>query len=242
MLVFGKANHGKNPNELSHWIDAKFEPLKEYLAKVEAQTHRRFFKTHTPLDGIPYLPSCTYLAVVRDPRDVYLSCMKHLNNMVNEEASDAIFPEKEDTFDTWLNTAFDPMEFDFQCFEQFVRIFKSYWAAKDTDNVHLYHYTEMVNDLRSAIASMAAAVSVSPSDEQLDEYTQAASFSAMKKEAERYAPYAGIGFWKSASGFFASGEVDQWKTQLSAEQNDALLRKASTLLSKQEMAWLFKSS
>lgn len=241
MLIFGSAKHGKNPNELSPWIDAKFEPLKEYLEKVEAQSHRRFFKTHTPLDGIPYVDSCTYLVVVRDPRDAYLSGIKHRDNMINEEAASTIYSQSDDPFGDWLNTSMDPNNWDAQCFEAFVRVYQSYWSAKDTNNVHLYHYADMLEDLRSAIASMAEAISVSISNEQLDEFVEAASFGAMKKEAERYAPYADIGFWKNTSGFFANGGVNQWESKLTADQNEAFLNRASELLSEEERSWLLKS-
>ena len=70
-LIFGTADHGQSPAYISPWIDAKLDPLDEYLKIVDAQPHRRFIKTHTPLDGIPYFESCEYLAVFRDPRDAY---------------------------------------------------------------------------------------------------------------------------------------------------------------------------
>jgi hypothetical protein len=34
-----------------------------------AQTHHRFIKTHTPLDGIPLDSRATYLVVARNPLD-----------------------------------------------------------------------------------------------------------------------------------------------------------------------------
>ena len=54
MLVFGKVDHGMQPGNISPWIDANFEPIDDYLKLVEGQSHRRFIKTHTPFDGIPY--------------------------------------------------------------------------------------------------------------------------------------------------------------------------------------------
>ena len=38
---------------LSPWIDMVTRARKEVFADLAAQTHRRFIKTHTPLDGIP---------------------------------------------------------------------------------------------------------------------------------------------------------------------------------------------
>ena len=240
MLIFGRADHGKKPNEISPWIDAQFEPLEVYLQKVEAQTHRRFIKTHSPFDGIPYFRSCTYLVVFRDPRDVYFSGLNHRDNMNNQDVANMIYLQREDPFNAWLHTSKDPNNWDIQCLDAFIHIYKSYWAVKDLGNVHLYHYSDMVNDLRSSIASMASAVSVSLSDAQLEEYVKAASFDAMKKDATRYVPSADSGFWKSVSGFFAKGSNDQWKNELSAGQNDAFLGRIAELLTDEEKHWLIR--
>lgn len=63
---------------MSPWIDARFQgPVDEELAQLEAQTHRRFIKSHLPLDGLPYYPNVKYLVVARDPRDVFMSLMNH---------------------------------------------------------------------------------------------------------------------------------------------------------------------
>ena len=56
MLVSGKVDHGTQPGLVSPWVDANFVPVEDYLKQVDAQTHRRYMKTHTPFDGIPYFP------------------------------------------------------------------------------------------------------------------------------------------------------------------------------------------
>ena len=66
---------------LSPWIDMVTRARTEVFADLAAQTHRRFIKTHTPLDGIPNDPTVTYICVGRDPRDVALSMDRHIDNM-----------------------------------------------------------------------------------------------------------------------------------------------------------------
>src|SRR5687768_13082539 len=41
-----------NLTTISPWIDTKLGSLEARLKILEAQTHRRFLMTHTPLDGI----------------------------------------------------------------------------------------------------------------------------------------------------------------------------------------------
>ena len=65
---------------LSPWIDMVTRARTEVFADLQAQSHRRFIKTHTPLDGIPNDPSVTYICLGRDPRDVALSIDHHIDN------------------------------------------------------------------------------------------------------------------------------------------------------------------
>jgi len=39
---------------ISPWLDLRVFPLELVLGQLEAQQHRRFIKTHLPLDGLPY--------------------------------------------------------------------------------------------------------------------------------------------------------------------------------------------
>ena len=55
--------------DLSPWIDARFFPIEDVVASLEAQTHRRTIKTHTPADGIPWWSDASYIVVVRDGLD-----------------------------------------------------------------------------------------------------------------------------------------------------------------------------
>src|SRR5215217_3089465 len=66
---------------VSPWLDMCLRPLAEVTADLAAQTHRRFIKTHTPLDGLPLHPDVTYLVVGRDPRDVAISWEHHSANL-----------------------------------------------------------------------------------------------------------------------------------------------------------------
>src|SRR5215217_5950620 len=58
--------------ERSPWIDARFEPSEDVIARLDAQTFRRSIKTHTPADGIPWYPWASYIVVGRDGRDAFM--------------------------------------------------------------------------------------------------------------------------------------------------------------------------
>ncbi len=56
--------------EMSAWLDLRVPPKGVKLPMVEAQTHRRFLKTHLPLDALVFSPEAKYIYVGRDGRDV----------------------------------------------------------------------------------------------------------------------------------------------------------------------------
>ena len=71
--------------ELSPWIDCGFKmPIEEVLPVIEAQTHRRFLKSHLPLDALPIHDEVRYIHVARDGRDACMSLLNHYNSFVPE--------------------------------------------------------------------------------------------------------------------------------------------------------------
>src|SRR5215217_8345651 len=81
LLIFDGPTFPAPLGDISPWLDMSIRPLAEVTAALAAQTHRRFIKTHTPLDGIPLYADATYLVVGRDPRDVAISFEHHAANM-----------------------------------------------------------------------------------------------------------------------------------------------------------------
>src|SRR3954454_2581690 len=81
LLIFDGPQLPAPLSEVSLWLDMSLRPLAEVTATFAAQTHRRFIKTHTPLDGLPLHPDVTYLVVGRDPRDVAISYEHHAANI-----------------------------------------------------------------------------------------------------------------------------------------------------------------
>jgi aryl sulfotransferase len=67
--------------QLSPWLDWLPRPEDDMRALLEAQTHRRVIKTHTPLDGVPQDARVTYIVVARHPLDTAISLYHHSNNL-----------------------------------------------------------------------------------------------------------------------------------------------------------------
>lgn len=238
MLVLGKVDHGMQPGVISPWIDAEFAPIEEYLEQVEAQEHRRYIKTHTPLDGIPFFEECTYLVVFRDPRDVYCSGINHRDNMTDQEVAMSAFPSGPNAFADWLSAVREPGTWDLQSVDSLTHFFKTYWTYRDLPNIHLYHYSDMKRDLRGSIASIAKALGIEVDEPFLKEMTEAATFESMKKKAEQFAPESGTGTWKAETDFFAKGSNEQWRNVLNESDLAAFEARLLELLHPDEAHWL----
>jgi aryl sulfotransferase len=60
--------------QISAWIDRRFpQPIEAVIELIEAQKHRRFLKSHLPLDGLPFYDDLKYIHVARDGRDACIS-------------------------------------------------------------------------------------------------------------------------------------------------------------------------
>jgi aryl sulfotransferase len=66
--------------EMSPWLDLRVPPAEVKLAALQAQTHRRFIKTHLPVDALICSSRAKYVYVARDGRDVVWSMYNHHAN------------------------------------------------------------------------------------------------------------------------------------------------------------------
>lgn len=242
MLVFGSADHGLETSRISPWIDAQFAPIDEYLETVDALPHRRFIKTHTPFDGIPYSSSATYLVILRDPRDVFFSGLDHRDNMTDAELANTVFPTGEDAFRVWLSRERDAGQWDVVSLESLTHFLTTYWRQRARPNVHLFHYSDMKRDLARAVQRMADALGVDLTPAELESYTKAASFNHMKARARQFAPEAGTGMWKAEANFFAAGRHGQWQERLSKAEQAAFDARMSELLTGEQADWLLNGN
>src|SRR5260370_24785870 len=60
LLLFGPGPLSAPLSDLSPWVDARLRPLDGMLENLERQEHRRFVKSHLPLDALPYYPQVRY--------------------------------------------------------------------------------------------------------------------------------------------------------------------------------------
>lgn len=86
---------------------------------------------------------------------------------------------------------------------------RTFWELRHRPNVHLFHYSDMRRDLAGQMRRVADILDIAlPAD--FDRFVEAATFDRMKAAADRTAPDAEFGTWKSNADFFRSADDRTW--------------------------------
>jgi len=187
-------------DELSPWFDQHTRSDEQMLALIEPQQHRRFLKTHTPLDGVPVWEGVTYLSTVRDPRDIYASWEGQIGNMDRERLVAAFddgagldkvrplmtppAPTFAERFDDWLA----PDDLNRFSLARHLHHMQYAWERRDEAASPVSHFHELTANSREALAGVATAIGVELTAQQLDELSPFAGFGAMRRDAASLAP------------------------------------------------------
>jgi aryl sulfotransferase len=215
---------------LSPWLEMRLNPLEEVRAAFAAQTHRRFIKTHTPLDGIPYWDDVTYLYCGRDPRDVFMSLTNHLANndieqvmkLAGERGIEFSEPppipeDPNELFRMWLTVPMFEWEEDGFPYWSHFNHGKSFWDYRHLPNIHFFHYADLQADLEGEMRRLAGLLEIEVDEARWPALVEAATFESMKRNADQLAPEVNNSAWLSNARFFHKGTSGQWADVLSAD-------------------------
>ncbi|HEY2835724.1 MAG TPA: sulfotransferase domain-containing protein [Rhizomicrobium sp.] len=241
-LIF-KGAEGIEVSPLSPWLDLRVMPP-EAIAGLEELPHRRFVKTHLPVDALVFSPKAKYLYVGRDGRDTVWSLYNHHAN-ANEHFYEAlnnapgrvgppIEPPPEsipDYFRRWL------ME-DGYPFWSFWDNVRSWWKIRHLPNVKLVHFNEMKKDLPGSIRSIAAFLDIPIDEATFPAIVEHCSFDYMKSHAEQVTPLRGAMWNGGATTFINKGTNGRWRDMLTAADTVAYEAKALAELGPDCAAWL----
>lgn len=242
---------------LSPWIDLQTEPLADVHATVEAQTHRRFIKTHTPLDGLPQREGVTYITVGRDPRDVALSWDHHVDNMnleriftarVDAVGADDLeevlaaggppprADDQRDRFWTWVDD--DALvDNNLMSLRGTLHHLATFWDRRDDRHVVLLHYADLQADLAGSMRALAARLGIDVDESRWPTLVDAATFDHMRGRAEELAPQVKVdGFWHDTSAFFHKGSSGQWREVLATDDDIARYNSRVAVLAPADLA------
>lgn len=251
LLVFGQPQLPKPLDELSYWVDAYWHTVDDIKAALEAQEHRRFLKSHTPIDGLPFDERVTYISVGRDTRDAGISMDFHMANMNWERVMEiraATMPPEEVEFMHEMPEPAPTLHERFWSWaesddvliglEGMLRHVNGFWDKRDEPNVLLLHYAEMKEDLEGQMRRIAAALGIDIPESDWPKLVEAATFDRVRAKSETLAPENTI--WKDKTEFFRKGSNGQWQDLFDEADLERYRARIAELTTPEISEWLHR--
>jgi hypothetical protein len=231
---------------LSPWLDWLVEPLDLVRERLAAQRHRRFIKTHTPLDGVPLDPRATYVVVAREPLDLAVSLFHQGANIdrarlaaLTGAAPGAVAapPPIRDALLAWIDRDVDPRS-SLDSLPGVLHHLGDAWARRAAPNIVLVHYDDLRSDLDGAMRGLADRLGLAAPSPAL---VQAASFAGMRARADQLAPNP-VGVLKDNAAFFRRGRSGAGRELLTPQEYARYRARTATLAPPELLAWLHRDS
>lgn len=246
--IIGQMLFGGDPElqvaEMSPWLDLRVPPKAVKLPVVEAQTHRRFMKTHLPVDALVFSRAAKYIYIARDGRDVVWSFYNHhanANQTWYEALNDTpgrvgppLQPPPDDVVDYWHAW----LERDGHPFWSFWENVRSWWEIRNLPNVLFVHFAQLKADMPGTMREIAAFLDIPIREERWDAIVEYCSFDWMKQNATQSVPLGGA-FWDAgADVFIHKGVNGRWRDTLSEADCAAYEARAALELGPECARWL----
>jgi len=230
--------------EMSPWLDLRVPPKDAKLPVVEAQTHRRFLKTHLPVDALRFSPHAKYVYIGRDGRDVVWSMYNHHANAnatwyaaLNDtpgRVGPPIGPPPADVRQYWR----DWMDHDGHPFWPFWENVRTWWAIRRLPNVRFMHFANLKRDMPGEMRRLASFLDIPIDASRWGAIVEYCSFDWMKRHATKSVP-AGGAFWGAGAEVFINKGVNgRWRDVLTAAESAEYDTRAEAELGPDCARWL----
>jgi aryl sulfotransferase len=253
-LVFGDAQVRSLP-AVSPWVEARFRFTADEMRDIlDAQRHRRFLKTHLPIDGLPLDDEVNYIHVARDGRDVALSMHNHFTGFSEEQLARLDIIGREDPlirrpyerppddvgeyFRRWIVAKPVRCAVEGPPSPYFFDIEAGFWAERKRSNVLLVHYADLLSDLEGEMRRIARFLGIAVGNDLWPALVQAARFETMQAVGAELMPQTKVMFAEGSKRFFNKGVNGRWRARLSDDDLAQYEAKVREGLSASLAAWL----
>ena len=242
-LLWPAGNAPDDGRGRSPGIDARFVPLDDLLAQLDAQEHRRYIKTHSPADCVPIFEECKYITVYRDGRDALMSWANHrgamrseLVDFLNASALDEGLPplpswdgDMDELFDQW-STDCSP-----------ITHLASWWPLRKEGFAFFMHYNDLKADLEGEMRRFAVFLDIEVPENLWPETVKRCGLSVMREEARSNGRVDKV-FENGVDAFFHKGTNGRWRDVLTQAQLDRYAALVANELPADAALWLESGS
>jgi aryl sulfotransferase len=225
---------------ISPWIEFELMPLDVVMATLQEQSRnrqRRFIKSHTPGDGIPWFPDAKYVVVGRDGRDAFMSLCNHmerfkaLDELNARAAADGVPPmpgwngDVHGFFRQWLEM---PMHLEH---------LGSFWARRPDPRIYFLHYNDLKADLAGEMRRLARWLGIAVPEAKWPAVVQRCTFEAMRERGSEIGSFDMV-FEGGAKGFLFKGTNGRWRDVLTPDELALYARRVGELVPPDAAAWI----
>lgn len=204
------------------WPDARRDDLEEMVSAIAAETDRRAFKTHLPIDALGIDPSARYIYVGRDARDVIWSRYNHWDGFTDQalaemNARPGDWPavgrpqcDIREYYLYWLDHDQTPGVTS----PSFWDHVQGWWNARGLPNLLFVHFNQLKSDLRGEVGRIARFLDIEVRDALWPAILEHCSFDYMQRGGTRFQ----AAFREGGKTFFNKGTNGRWKDVLTPEE------------------------
>lgn len=230
--------------EMSPWMDLRVPPREVKLPFVEAQTHRRFVKTHLPVDALVFSEKAKYIYIGRDGRDVLWSLYNHhitANEAWYEALNNApgrVGPAIEKPPSSIIQYYHEWLDGNGYPWWPFWDNIRSWWAIRNLPNVYFVHYANLKKNMPEEIRRIAEFLDIPVDEKNWHIILKHCSFDYMKENATQSVPLGGA-FWEGgAQTFIHKGINGRWRDILQKDESLQYEHRAIAELGQECAHWL----
>jgi hypothetical protein len=219
------------------------------VALLAAQDHRRFVKTHTPLDGIPLDPRVIYVVVARHPLDMAVSLYHQGDNLDRErirrltgqpepDGQAVPRPPLHEWLVSWIDRDVRPRE-EMDSLPGVMWHLSDAWVRRNEPYIVLVHYDDLCADLEGEMRRLASLLDITVPEPLWPDLVRAATFEHMKARADTVVPDPS-GVLKDSQAFFRRGTSGAGSELLTDEELAHYETRTAQLAPPNLLAWLHR--
>jgi len=225
---------------LSPWLDHTIAPEQFVHERLAEQSHRRFIKTHTPLDAIPFDPRVTYLVAGRSPLDLFVSLQRQMDDLHHARHGHPSGPgpraSLHDSLLRWIEDDGRSRAYP-ESLPLVMWHLSDAWARRGEPNVLLVHYDDLSADLAGQMRMIAERLGIAVPERVWPELIRAATFERMRSRSDRLVP-ALQGIVNDTTSLFRRGTSGAGRELLSDAEMTGYYRRVARLAPPDLLGWL----
>ncbi|PYS30462.1 MAG: hypothetical protein DMG11_05115 [Acidobacteria bacterium] len=150
-------------------------PLKDASDWERSPEKKRVIKTHYNWERLPYSEEARYIAIIRDPKDIFVSNYFFLRDGVLGPAMPSV--------DTWYKLYLSDK---FLVGGSWAVNTAGYWGQRRRPNVLVVSFKSMKRDLKRTVLDVADFLDIRVSDAVIQEVCRRSTFEYMKRNDEKF--------------------------------------------------------